>query len=132
MRTNVDPSRSGSLHAGHIGESPQIEISLKIFEGAAAAVPKEIGWHDFFDKPCFVVDLEGFSAGQPSYYDVIIIRVLILVAFLLSLAFSIVFSIASFRFTPLEHQMEFHRKRQQQQPPRTSCSFSFVVMMCVG
>jgi hypothetical protein len=94
---------------------PQIEIPFECFEGTFfLRFAEEIRWHDFSDEPFFIVDLEGPSTRQPPYYDVVVILVvvaaggvLVLLAILLSLVADIVLR---FRFTSLQHQMDFHRK----------------------
>lgn len=83
MRTNMATSGRGAFQGGHVGKSPQLEVPLKIFKAGSslgfvccctAAIvthAKAIGWHDFSNKPVFIVNLEGFAAWQPPYYDIV-------------------------------------------------------------
>jgi len=51
--------------------------------GFATASLDEIGRHDFSDKAFFIVDLEGFAIGNPTYDDTIVCNLLfLLVVFL--------------------------------------------------
>jgi len=73
----VDHSGGRTLDAEHVRESPQMKISLKIFERdsvsefTTAALHKVV-WHDFSDEAFFVVDLEGSTIGKPPNDDVVL------------------------------------------------------------
>jgi len=106
VRTEMKPPCGRTSYGRHIGEPPQREVLLEIFECS-----REIGGHDFFNKSILIEDFECGAAGQPSYYHQIIV-VIVLAAcvvqfgFLFFLRFRHAFSLGFMaQFAFVEHPM---------------------------
>lgn len=70
VRSTATRNKEGETHRCRPADDlPQPKVSFEIFEGALSLgdaqllLPEEIGWHDFFHKPFFIVDLEGLATS---------------------------------------------------------------------